>query len=44
MERRNFLRTVGCGAAALLSGCVAVPEKKRKKKLVVRQERPNILW
>ena len=49
MERRDFLRTVGCGAAALLSGCVTVPKKKRKKqqqkkKPVARVQRPNILW
>ncbi len=43
MERRDFLKATGCGAAALLSGCVAVPEKK-KKKPVARTERPNILW
>ena len=50
MERRDFLKTVGCGAAALLSGCATVPKKKkrklkqRQKKPVARVDRPNILW
>ncbi len=43
MERRDFLKAAGCGAAALLSGCAATPEQKRKKP-VARVERPNILW
>jgi uncharacterized sulfatase len=43
MKRRDFLKSVGCGAVGLLSGCETVPDK-RKKKPVVRKDRPNILW
>lgn len=45
MERRHFLRTVGCGAAALLSGCVTVPRRRKAgKPAIARKELPNILW
>jgi N-sulfoglucosamine sulfohydrolase len=40
MKRRSFLKTIGCGTAALLSGCAATPSKKR----TARTDRPNVLW
>ena len=48
MERRDFLKTVGCGTAALLAGCAT--DRKRAARNAARariaqaQNRPNILW
>jgi N-sulfoglucosamine sulfohydrolase len=39
MKRRSFLKGVGCGAAALLSGCATKPKQVSKG-----AARPNILW
>jgi N-sulfoglucosamine sulfohydrolase len=55
MKRRDFLKTVGCGAAALLSGCTtgtkhpsrrkADPEAREAYARLSRgTTRPNILW
>ncbi len=44
MRRRDFLKTVGCGTAAMLSGCVTQTKSKRTSTVVRRQDRPNILW
>jgi N-sulfoglucosamine sulfohydrolase len=48
MKRRDFLKTVGCGTAALLAGCVT--DRKQATRNVARARlleakgRPNILW
>lgn len=48
MKRRDFLRTVGCGTAALLAGCATDPKRATRKAAQLRisqaANRPNILW
>ena len=49
MERRDFLKTVGCGAAAaILPGCAEnarhTAQRKARQALLSRADRPNILW
>ena len=48
MERRDFLKTIGCGTAALLAGCATDPKEAARKAARARmkeaQGRPNILW
>ncbi len=49
MKRRDFLKTVGGGAAAaLFSGCEAdrkhAAQKAARERLLQAQHRPNILW
>ena len=43
MKRRDFLKTAGCGTAALLAGC-STKSSTRTKPVAQRQQRPNILW
>jgi uncharacterized sulfatase len=48
MERRDFLRTIGCGTAALLAGCATEPKRAprtaARTRLQQARGRPNILW
>ena len=48
MKRRDFLKTVGCGTAALFSGCATDPKRATRQaaraRILKAQNRPNILW
>jgi hypothetical protein len=49
MKRRDFLKTVGCGAAAVVSGCSTedrrhAAQKAARARLRNAPARPNILW
>jgi N-sulfoglucosamine sulfohydrolase len=48
MERRDFLKTVGCGTVAVLAGCSTPPSQARRAaaraRLAKAAHRPNVLW
>lgn len=48
MERRDFLKTIGCGTAALLAGCETNTKQTARnvarQRLLMARGRPNIVW
>ncbi len=44
MKRRDFLKAVGCGAAALTTGRLAAAARRPARPSAPVKKRPNILW